>query len=163
MSEITQTLSEHLLSLSTAEEYAAATHHLFLEQAASGTLSSARLALWLAQVRIYATHAYPRFIGALIASIPFSVHDIVSSPRERRNAEILRVLVNGLDITMREIGFFGNVKDEWEMNIDAWNQRKATRDYTAEMSRIAAQGSLEEGIVFLWAMEKVRVRGGEAQ
>lgn len=165
MSEITsyQALSAHLLSLTVAEKYAAATRHTFLTQAAVGTLPLSRLALWLAQDRIYAAHAYPRFIGALIASIPFSAADSVTSPRERRNAEILRVLVSCLDNIVKEVGFFGDVAAEWGMNLDAWNQRKATRDYTAEMSRIATQGSLEEGLVFLWAMEKVRAAGGKVQ
>ncbi|KJA13738.1 hypothetical protein HYPSUDRAFT_49656 [Hypholoma sublateritium FD-334 SS-4] len=157
MSEITnyQALSAHLLSLTNEEKYTAATRHTFLTHATIGTLPLARLALWLAQDRIYAAHAYPRFIGALIAAIPFSAADGVSSPRERRNAEVLRVLVGCLDNIVKEVGFFGDVAAEWGMDLDAWNQRKATRDYTAEMSRISTQGSLEEGLVFLWAMEKI--------
>ncbi len=107
--------------------------------------------------RIYAAHAYPLFIGALIASIPFSAADGVDSPRERRNAEILRVLVNCLENIVKEVGFFGDVARKWGMNLDEWSQRKATKDYTAEMSRISTMGSLEEGLVFLWAMEKVCV------
>ena len=83
MSEInssqTLTLSAHLLSVSAPEQYAAATRHTFLTQAGTGTLPLARLALWLAQDRIYAAHAYPRFIGALIASIPFSAADGVAA------------------------------------------------------------------------------------
>ena len=161
MSEInsshTLTLSAHLLSVSAPEKYAAATRHTFLTQAGTGTLPLARLALWLAQDRIYAAHAYPRFIGALIASIPFSAADGVASPRERRNAEILRVLVDCLENIVKEVGFFGDVARKWGMDLDGWSQRKATRDYTAEMSRIATMGSLEEGLVFLWAMEKVCV------
>ncbi|OAX35073.1 hypothetical protein K503DRAFT_830771 [Rhizopogon vinicolor AM-OR11-026] len=35
-------------------------------------------------------------------------------------------------------------------------ERKATRDYTAEMARVAAVGSLEEGLVFLY-VHAVRV------
>lgn len=150
-------LSSRLLSLETVPPYASATRHTFLTQAGTGTLPLSRLAFWLAQDRIYAAHAYPRFIGSLIASIPFSTSDDITSVREHRNAEILRVLVGCLDNIVREIGFFEEAAKKWGLDIDAWHQRKATRDYTAEMARISGQGSLDDGLIFLWAMEKVCV------
>jgi hypothetical protein len=38
--------------------------------------------------------------------------------------------------------------------MEGWIERKGTRDYTAEMFRVASSG-LFEGLVFLWAMERV--------
>lgn len=40
-----------------------------------------------------------------------------------------------------------------------WAVRKRTGDYTAEMARVSTTYSLKEGIIFLWAMEKVGKAG----
>lgn len=134
----------------------ATTEHTFLTEAKNGTLPLAKLAFWLAQDRIYAAHAYPRFIGALISRIPFQPTDAVSGPNERRNQETLKVLVSCLDNIVREISFFGDTAKKYQMDIESYAERKATRDYTAEMSRVALTSTFEEGLVFLWAMEQVR-------
>ncbi|PPQ78608.1 hypothetical protein CVT25_010572 [Psilocybe cyanescens] len=148
------TLTEHLLSLQRAS-YAAATQHPFLTQAGNGTLPLARLAFWLSQDRIYAAHAYPRFIGSLISRIPFQQTDTISGSNEHQNQDILKVLVSCLDNIVREISFFEDTAQKFGMDMEGWVERKGTRDYTAEMSRVASTGSLEEGLVFLWAMEQV--------
>ncbi|KAG1823526.1 uncharacterized protein BJ212DRAFT_1324869 [Suillus subaureus] len=57
---------------------------------------------------------------------------------------------------IREVALFEGVTKEWSLDINGWIERKATRGYTAEMARVASVGSLEEGLVFLWAMEQVR-------
>ncbi|KAF9477958.1 heme oxygenase-like protein [Pholiota conissans] len=148
-------LSEHLISLDTFPSYKDATRHTFLAQAGDGTLPLSRLALWLSQDRIYAAHAYPRFIGSLLSRIPFQDSDNPSGPKERQNEEILRVLVSCLDNIVREVQFFKDTTEQFGLNVEEWAQRKATRDYTAEMVRVASSGSLEDGIIFLWAMERV--------
>ncbi|KAF8962610.1 heme oxygenase-like protein [Flammula alnicola] len=152
---MTYHLSEHLIELQTTPSYAAATQHSFLAQAGNGTLPLERLALWLSQDRIYAAHAYPRFIGSLISRIPFQESDSISGPKERWNEETLKVLVKCLDNIVREVDFFRDTSQKWGLDMEAWNQRKGTRDYTAEMVRVASSASLNEGLIFLWAMEKV--------
>ncbi|EIN08334.1 heme oxygenase-like protein [Punctularia strigosozonata HHB-11173 SS5] len=144
-------------------KYSAATQHPFLTAAGDGSLANDQLSYWLAQDRIYASHAYPRFIGQLIAKIPFSSAHAASSPEQQRNDRILRVLSFCLQNIVREVAFFSDTSEKFGLEIgirnqvgDAgWPERKATMDYTAEMARIAALGTLGEGLVFLWAMERV--------
>jgi thiaminase len=148
-------LTSHLLSLKTTPTYSAATQHNFLTLAGSGDLPLSRLALWLSQDRIYAAHAYPRFVGALISRIPFHASDPIDSVEEQSNQGILHVLVECLDNIVLEVEFFKKTAGEFQLDLDGWMERKGTRDYTAEMARISLSSSLEEGIVFLWAMERV--------
>ncbi|TFY50666.1 hypothetical protein EVJ58_g10945 [Rhodofomes roseus] len=125
------TLTAHLLSLSTPRPYSAATEHPFLTAAGLGTLPPALLSLWLAQDRLFAAHG------------------------EQRNQELVRVLAYSLTNLVREVGFFGDVAREYGLKAEGWKERKATRDYTAEMVRVGAEGRIEDAMVFLWAMEQI--------
>ncbi|KAH9919846.1 heme oxygenase-like protein [Fomitopsis serialis] len=151
----TTTLTAHLLSLSTPRPYSAVTEHPFLTAAGLGTLPPALLSLWLEQDRLYAAHGYPAFIGRTLAAVPFSSLDEAESPRERQNKEIVRVLSYALTNVVREVNFFGDVAREHGLKPDGWKERKATRDYTAEMAKVGAEGRIEDALVFLWAMEQV--------
>jgi formylaminopyrimidine deformylase / aminopyrimidine aminohydrolase len=145
-------LTSYLLQHNARVPYAAATEHLFLTQAGDGTLPSRRLALWLSQDRIYAAHAYPRFIGRLIAAIPFSSN---IDPKEIASQNrILKALVEALNNIVREANFFVDVATKYGLDINCWHERQGTRNYTAEMARVSSE-SLQDGLVFLWAMEKV--------
>jgi hypothetical protein len=144
-------ITQHLYNLKPQLNKFAATQHEFLTAAGTLSLSPARLALWLCQDRIYAAHAYPRFIGLLISKIPFDGPAV----EEELNRETLVLLTTCLEGIIREVAFFEGVAKEWNLGINGWKERKATRDYTAEMARVASVGSLEEGLVFLWAMEQV--------
>lgn len=148
-------LTKHLLTLQISPPYSLATQHTFLTQAGKGILPHSRLALWLSQNRIYAGHAYPRFIGALISRIPFHQADLISGPREQHHQKILTILVKCLDNIVQEIGFVGEVASKWNLNMEGFIERKGTRDYTAAMARVASSGSFTDGLVFLWAMERV--------
>ncbi|KAI5117220.1 hypothetical protein M0805_008690 [Coniferiporia weirii] len=148
-------LTDHLLSKSTANSYAAAVQHPFLHAARTQTLSPDLLSFWLAQDRIYAAHAYPRFIGALIAKIRFSARDALDSEREKRNKRVLKVLTFSLQNVVREVDFFLDTARKFGLDLEGWRERAQTKAYTAEMARVSSWGSLEEGLVFLWAMEKV--------
>ncbi|KAF8635379.1 hypothetical protein AX15_000384 [Amanita polypyramis BW_CC] len=148
-------LTDHLIRLSTTTPYSAAIAHPFLEAAAKGTLDPTLLGLWLSQDRIYAMHAYPRFIGALISKIKFDSSHETPSPKEGRNQHTLKVLVFALDSVMKEAEFFKTTAQKFNLPLDGWKERKATRDYTAEMCHVATSMTIEEGLVFLWAMEKV--------
>ena len=152
----TASLTAHLTSLHlNSTPYSSATEHPFLTAAGNGTLPDALLALWLSQDRIYAAHAYPQFIGHLISKIPFSSSHTLDSIEERKNQQILELLVFSLENIVKEASFFRDVSKKWGLDLECWKERKATRDYTAEMARIANSGTLEDGVVFLWAMEQV--------
>lgn len=163
ISVMVQTFTSYLASLSTPVPYEAATSHQFLRDAADLTLPHDRLAFWLAQDRIYAAQAYPRFIALLITKIPLDSTDPAVQVRSRRT---LQVLVGCLDNIVREVNFFEDTARRYDLDVgdveqgegQVWRERKATRDYTAEMARIASLGTLEDGLVFLWAMEKVSDR-----
>ena len=146
------TLTGHLHSFATPIPYKSAIQHQFLSDAASLTLPAQRLALYLFQDRIYAAQAYPRFIAQLITKIPLD--DTVHAPLATRT---LILLVRCLTNIVREVAFFDTTARTYNLPLDHdyWRERKATRDYTAEMARIGALSSLEDGLVFLWAMEKV--------
>lgn len=148
-------LTKHLLSLPTEPTYNSAIHHPFLISAGNGTLSSRLLALWLSQDRIYAAHAYPAFIGSLIASIPWNSSDGLSSLEEQRNKDTLSILVFSLENVVREVNFFKDTASQWNLPLEGWKERKGTKNYTAEMARISKNGNIEDGLVFLWAMEQV--------
>lgn len=152
-------LTRHLTTLpSFSGPYSAATEHSFLTAAGKGTLHDSRLALWLSQDRIYAAHAYPRFIGLLISKIPFSSSDAIESAREKQNQRILKILVSALDNIVREAAFFKETSQKWNLDLDCWKERKGTRDYTAEMARVSSSQYLEDGLIFLWAMERVSIQ-----
>ncbi|KAF9467727.1 heme oxygenase-like protein [Collybia nuda] len=146
-------ITTHLLSQSTKPSYLEATSaHPFIASAANGTLSNDLLSFWLYQDRIYAAHAYPPFIGSLIANIPF---DRTSQPNVDASKRILDILNFSLQNIVREVEFFENTATQWGLRTDGWKERKGTRDYTAEMARISRSGSVEEGLLFLWAMERI--------
>ena len=148
----TRSITAHLLSIPTLPTYITATKsHPFLASAADGTLSNDRLSFWLYQDYIYAAHAYPRFIGSLISHIPFD-HP---HPCTNHSQTILKILVSALENIILEVNFFKDTAKKWDLDLEKWEERKETRDYTAEMARVAATGRIEEGLLFLWAMEKV--------
>ena len=149
-----ESITEHLLTLDTTPTYSLATKtHPFLVSASEGTLSNNLLALWLFQDRIYAAHAYPHFIGSLISRIPFDSHHLTGEHCQR----ILKILTFCLENIVREVEFFDNTAKRWGLDVRGWKERKGTRDYTAEMTRISNTGRIEEGLLFLWAMEKVNL------
>lgn len=152
-----ETLTAHLQSLSTAVSFTAATQHPFLVAAGTGKLSKELLSLYLFQDRLYA-EAYPRFGGQLLAAVPFSSLDALKSPEEQLNQRIVRVLVYSLQNCMRESqSFFVEVSEKFGLDLEGWRERKATRDYIDAMVATVARGGLAEGLVFIWANERVRL------
>ncbi|KAG6810116.1 hypothetical protein H0H92_013233 [Tricholoma furcatifolium] len=129
--------------------------HPFLISASNNNLSDSLLSLWLSQDRIYAAQAYPRFVGSLISHIPFRPPILNASTSPDHSQRILKILVFALENIVREVGFFDEISEQWNFDLGRWSERKGTRDYTAEMARISGTGKVEEGLLFLWAMEKV--------
>ncbi|KAF7794918.1 hypothetical protein EIP86_006061 [Pleurotus ostreatoroseus] len=152
---VSETLTQHLQSLSTVVPYTAATEHAFLVAAGTGKLSKEHLGLYLYQDRLYAAHAYPRFIGHLISAIPFSSLHAIRSKAEQDNQHIIRSLTYSLQNVVREINFFVETADKYGLRLEGWKERKATRDYMDSMAAVSSWGSLADGLVFLWAMEQV--------
>ncbi|KLO19374.1 heme oxygenase-like protein [Schizopora paradoxa] len=146
-------LTDHLLALN--DNYNEAIEHPFLRAIGNGTASVESLSLWLSQDRIYAAHAYPRFIAHLITHIPFSSSDAIASPREESNQYILGVLSFCIQNVVREAQFFLQTAKKNSLDLDCWIERKETKEYVETMLRIASEGTLGEGLVFLWAMEKM--------
>ncbi|KAL5523437.1 hypothetical protein ACEPAG_7610 [Sanghuangporus baumii] len=148
-------ISSLLLSATDISKYNSATQHPFLEAARAGSLDGRLLSLWLSQDRIYAAHAYPRFIGSLVAKIPFASHHAIDSEAEAWNQRILSVLSYSLQNVVREARFFLDTAQKYGLDLGCWKERAATKAYCAEMAHVAGWASLEEGLVFLWAMEKL--------
>lgn len=148
-------LTHHLQTLRTGTPYHAATEHEFLSSAGKGVLSADRLALYLSQDRLYAAHAYPIFLGHIISSVPFSSLHARDSPEEKFNQKIVKLVEGCLANIVREVSFFDEVTSKFSLNLDVWKERKATREYMAEMARVGSLGTLQDKLVFLWAMERV--------
>ena len=151
-------LTTHLASLSTPRPYAAATEHAFLTAAGTGILPAPLLSLYLSQDRIYAAHAYPRFLGHLLARVPFSSLHAHDSREERFHTEVVGILADALQNVRREVALFAEIEAKHALlRFAGWRERKATRDYTAAMARIVSgpDAKLSDGLVFLYGMEKV--------
>ncbi|KAJ2990339.1 hypothetical protein NUW54_g8498 [Trametes sanguinea] len=82
------------------------------------------------------------------------VDDLLESNSIRLLRRDVDVLAGAL-VTCREVGSRSRRRELELPPFAQWRERKATRDYTAEMARMGALGSLEDGLVFLWAMERV--------
>ncbi len=147
-------LTNHLSTSS--KNYTEATEHPFLRAIADGTAPIELLSLWLSQDRIYAAHAYPRFIAHLITHIPFSSSDSIASPRESANQHLLRILSFCIQNVVNEAQFFLRTAEKYGLDLDCWAERKETKAYVETMLRVGSECTLEEGLIFLWAMEKVR-------
>lgn len=149
------TITSHLLSLSPTLYSRATKGHPFLISAAKNNISNSLLSLWLSQDRIYASQAYPRFIGALVSHIPLRPTVLSVSGVPDHSQRILKILSYSLQNVVREVGFFDDTSKQWQLDLAQWKERRGTKNYTAEMARISGTGKVEEGLLFLWAMEKV--------
>ncbi|KAH9940306.1 heme oxygenase-like protein [Amylocystis lapponica] len=134
----TSNLTAHLSTLSPT------TQHPFLTAAGRGTLSPSRLSFYLAMDRNFVAQAYP-FLGRLLAAVPFSSLHGPDSAVGRKNARIVRIITYSLTNVVREVEFFGIIAERYGLNLNGWPENKATRDYTAEMARVGAEGRIEDG------------------
>ncbi|KAJ7792960.1 heme oxygenase-like protein [Mycena olivaceomarginata] len=115
--------------------YADAVAHPFLRSAGDGTIDKSLFCLWLAQDRIYAAYAYPKFIGGLVVRIPFSR----SVPPESGDAG------GCLGNIVKEVEFFMTTARTHGLDLGVWEEREGTREYVAEMARMADGENLGEG------------------
>lgn len=151
-----KSLTSHLTALSTVRPYTAATEHTFLTRAGKGTLNKDTLGLYLSQDRLYAAHGYVTFLGHLLAKIPFFSSRAFDSPEEKFLQRVVRTVEYSLQNVIREVNFFNDTAKKFGLDVDGWKERKGTRDYLAEMAKVGALGTMEDAVIFLWAMERVR-------
>ena len=74
--------------------------------------------------RIYAAHAYPRFLGHLLSRVPFSSLHAPDSREERFNSEVVGVLSDALLNVRREVGLFEEVERKYALpSFAGWKER----------------------------------------
>ncbi|PWN34421.1 heme oxygenase-like protein [Meira miltonrushii] len=178
---VSGSLTEALLSLpNTSESYKRATQHPFLQRAGTLSLSTDSLQRWLTQDRLYALVGYSAFLGTLIAKLPAPIVGPSSSEGilHRRRLSVLAGAMANID---REVGFFEQVAKDNGLDLAAKSKPTAaqnevdshpqtspgsslvdlgllnniTRGYIDFMVSTASRGTFEEGLVLLWAMEKM--------
>ncbi|GAA5864503.1 hypothetical protein JCM8547_005564 [Rhodosporidiobolus lusitaniae] len=153
-----------------AEELKVATEHAFLTAAGKHDLDSKTLSSWLAQDRAYALHGYPKFIAGLISSLP------LSSPSHQSSSQSLLSLFSySLSNIHREVAFFDSLGPRFGLDLSiappatktesagklvGKRLRPTTKAYVDLLIATGAEagrngGGVEEGLVLLWAMEKV--------
>lgn len=175
-------LTEALLNLpNTSESYKRATQHSFLKKAGTLSLSNESLQRWLTQDRLYALIGYSAFLGTLIAKIPAPIAG-PSSPEGILHRRRLTVLAGAMANIDREVGFFEQVAKDNGLNlatkpksnstqnevelgakgstsetsfVDLGLLNNITRGYVDYMVSTASRGTFEEGLILLWAMEKM--------
>ncbi|GAA5984707.1 hypothetical protein JCM11641_002158 [Rhodosporidiobolus odoratus] len=149
------------------DELKVAIEHPFLAAAGKHEISREKLSEWLTQDRSYALKGYPKFIAQLILALP------LSSPAQQTSAQSLLALFSYcLSNISREVGFFDSLGPKYNLDLsfsppqgkDGKLQGKslkpATKAYVDTLIATGAEasrngGGVEEGMVLLWAMEKV--------
>ena len=176
-----QSLTQFLLSHpSTSDLYIPATQSPFLRLAGQGKLPLDILSHWLSQDRLYA-QAYIRFIGGLISrvSLPVRFDGEASKSISTIEWRILKLLSSALDGIMTEVQFFETTAGKYGIDLQStsgfseedgsstiFHPNKVTSEYinlfdsfhdsTPESKSMRSEPkSLLEGMVLLWATEKV--------
>ncbi|KAI9826993.1 MAG: hypothetical protein M1819_007087 [Sarea resinae] len=139
-------------------EFNSATRNSFLEKAGRGTLSTAALAHWLSQDRIYA-QTYVRFIGLLLAKIrlPLQPEDDKGGDLAKFLWAFVKVLIKALNNIEEELMLFDDVAERYGLQVPAEEMvvEPITKAYCDFMISTAAAGTpILEGMVLLWGMEK---------
>lgn len=142
---MTTPLTTHLQTLH-RPLYKTATTHPFLTHAATGTLPRPLLAAWLSQDRLYA-HSYIRFIGALLSKICLPSHNPDSAKPGAGMAEhrAVNVLIDALVNIRREVQFFRDVAEEYELDLEALPVRSSCRGSEEGEGEGGGEGVEEEG------------------
>jgi thiaminase len=131
----------------------AATEHIFLHHAATGSLSEKPFKAWLTQDRLYAL-SYLTFISSLLAKIP------IPSTSDRQGTLHWRIassLIDCLANIREELALFEDVakKHGWTEELGTARPNIQTQAYK-DLFAGAGQptSSLLRGLVTLWATEK---------
>ncbi|BGP16273.1 hypothetical protein JCM10213_007717 [Rhodosporidiobolus nylandii] len=151
-----------------ADEIKVATEAPFLEKAGRHELSRETLSEWLAQDRAYALQGYPKFIAQMITALP------LSSPSQQSSAtSLLSLFSYALSNIHREVTFFDSLgprfgldlsrappASDGEGKLQGSRLKPLTKAYVDLLIATGAEagrsgGGVEEGLVLLWAMEKI--------
>ncbi|KAK1920793.1 hypothetical protein DB88DRAFT_501073 [Papiliotrema laurentii] len=151
-------------------DFDAATQHPFLLATGDGSIDQAVLTQWLRQDYLYAYVGYLKFASLLLSRLPLptSPPGPDSSPRTQALGRAIPLLTFSLANIKRETDFF--VQTAQDHGLDLHPQGRMpdapgpdgllgpytalTRSYVDFLGATAAMGSLEDGLVLLWAMEK---------
>ncbi|GAA5840087.1 hypothetical protein JCM9279_002271 [Rhodotorula babjevae] len=154
-----------------ADDVRISTEHPFLAAAGKHELSSDKLSEWLTQDRCYALHGYPKFIASLISALPLS-----SPSHQSASQSTLALLSYAMSNIHREVGFFDSLTPRFGIDLarrptaraaageagklEGGLMRTNTRAYVSLLVATGAEanrngGGMEEGLVLLWAMEKL--------
>lgn len=147
------TLTPHLLTAHRTPLHHSTTTP-FLTHAGAGTLPNIHLTHWLTQDTYY-TRAYVRFLGSLLSALhlPFSMHDTLE-------LKIFNLLTSALVNVQREMHFFEDVAQRYDIKLADAGADEATKKYVALFDAVgsAARTSKEgllKGLVLLWGTELV--------
>jgi hypothetical protein len=109
---------------------------------------------------------YPKFISLLTSRVPLRVSSNISKSGPTLEERILALLSSALSNVVREVDFFKQTAQENGLDITKQSKNgfsvesdltgPVTKAYTDFMVSTAATGSLSDGLVVLWATEKVR-------
>jgi thiaminase len=154
-----------ILLASSPQQFAHATQHPFLRLAGQGRLSKSTLSAWLSQDRLYA-QSYIGFIGSLIARVDLPYMHIADKSASLR-WRLVNCLTDALQNIHRELQFFADTATKYGLDLECPPpSRKESGIFTAEHATkqyidlfrafwTDPSMSLLEGMVVLWATEKV--------
>ncbi|GAA6019922.1 hypothetical protein JCM10207_003338 [Rhodosporidiobolus poonsookiae] len=151
-----------------ADELRVATEHPFLAAAGKHEVTRDKLSEWLTQDRAYALHGYPKFIAQLISSLPLS-----SPSHQSASQSQLALFSYALSNIAREVSFFDSLGPKYGLDLSfappaaegegrlvGRRLKPATKAYVDLLIATGAEanrngGGVAEGLVLLWAMEKI--------
>ncbi|KAI1428318.1 heme oxygenase-like protein [Xylaria sp. FL1777] len=162
-----QSLTESLLVDSQiADLYQRATQSPFLRLGGQGRLPRETVSEWLSQDRLYA-QAYVRFIGGLISRTQLPIEIDAKGTSATLQWRILTLLQGCLAGIMRELRFFEETADNYDLNLIAagpgehtFGPNTTTKGYIKLFDSFAtapqeeSPRTLFDGLVVLWATEK---------
>ncbi|WWC59989.1 uncharacterized protein I303_102552 [Kwoniella dejecticola CBS 10117] len=150
-----------------ADDFKLATQHQFLKQSGEGSIDSGVLKEWLKQDYLFAYEGGIKYTAALLAKISLSPSN--NHIRPFPASDLVPILGWSATNLLRETDWFLSVAKEHELEVfNAETREKEldrygllgeyspiTRGYIDYLQVIGALGSIEEGMLVLWASEKI--------
>ncbi|WWC68995.1 uncharacterized protein I206_102931 [Kwoniella pini CBS 10737] len=150
-----------------SEEFNLATQHEFLKQSGEGSIDSEILKEWLKQDYLFAYEGGIKYTAALLSKISLSPSN--SYIRPFPSSDLVPILGWSATNLLRETDWFLSVAKEYGLEVFNSEIREKelhkygllgeynsiTRGYIDYLQVIGSLGSIEEGILVLWASEKI--------
>ncbi|WWC87519.1 uncharacterized protein L201_002409 [Kwoniella dendrophila CBS 6074] len=147
-----------------ANDFKIATEHEFLKQSGEGSIDSKILKEWLKQDYLFAYEGGIKYTAALLSKVSLSPSS--SHIRPFPSNELVPILGWSATNLLRETDWFLSVAKEHDLDVfgvgrdenkygllGEYNQ--ITRGYIDYLQVIGALASIEEGLLVLWASEKI--------